>query len=115
MGLPGKVSFALAAACWLAVVPQVATAAGNASIATDGSLGPARMLAGPHYQIPASLGTQKGPNLFQSFKIFGLLTGETATFSGPPAINNVVGRVTGGNLSSINGAIQSRSKGPTFT
>jgi filamentous hemagglutinin family protein len=111
MGLPGKVSFALAAACWLAVVPRAAAAAGNASIATDGSLGPARMLAGPHYQIPASLGTQKGPNLFQSFKIFGLLSDETATFSGPASVNNVIGRVTGGKQSSIDGAIQSTIKG----
>ena len=50
-------------------------------ITTDGTLGAAGALAGPHYAIPASLGQQSGANLFHSFGVFNLATGESATFS----------------------------------
>ena len=80
-------------------------------ITIDGHFSPAQMLAGLNYAIGANLGKQVGGNLFQSFGIFGLATSESATFSGPAAINNVIGRVTGGNLSSINGKINRRSLG----
>jgi filamentous hemagglutinin family protein len=78
-------------------------------ITIDGRLSPAQTLVGPNYSIGANLGKQVGSNLFQSFGIFGLATGEAATFTGnagSPAISNVIGRVTGGNPSSINGAIR---------
>ena len=65
-----------------------------AQIATDASLGkPAATLTGPNFLIPASLGQTRGGNLFQSFGQFNLATGETATFSGPSSINNVIARV----------------------
>lgn len=81
-------------------------------ITIDGSLGTAaRTLAGPNYAITASLGKQVGGNLFQSFGIFGPGTKESATFSGPASANNVIGRVPGGNLSSINDQIASTIKG----
>ncbi len=93
-----------------------ALAAPNATaqhITIDGSLhtAQAQALAGPNYAITASLGKQVGSNLFHSFGIFGLSTGESATFSGPATVNNVIGRVTGGNPSSIDGKIQSAIAG----
>ena len=114
MGLPGKVSFALAAAGLLAAVLPRCAAAQHITI--DGSLGTAaRTLTGPNYAITANLGKlvvgKQGSNLFQSFGIFGLVNKESATFSGPSSVNNVIGRVTGGNASSIDGAIQSTIKG----
>jgi filamentous hemagglutinin family protein len=36
-----------------------------------------------------------------------LVNGDTATFSGPAAISNVISRVTGGSQSSIDGEIRS--------
>ena len=77
------------------------------SITVDGRLGPAQTLAGPNYVVGAALGRQVGGNLFHSFGTFGLKGGETATFSGPASVGNVIGRVTGGSASSINGAIRS--------
>lgn len=51
-------------------------------------------------------GTQTGTNLFHSFQQFGLTSGEAANFIANPSVQNVLGRVTGGNPSVINGLIQ---------
>jgi filamentous hemagglutinin family protein len=51
-------------------------------------------------------GTQAGSNLFHSFQQFGLNAGQIANFLSNPAIANILGRVTGGNASIINGQIQ---------
>ncbi|MBV8890593.1 MAG: filamentous hemagglutinin N-terminal domain-containing protein, partial [Acidobacteria bacterium] len=91
-----------------AVVPRSALAQ---HISVDGRFSPAQTLAGPNYAIAANLGKQVGGNLFHSFGIFGLTKGESATFSGPAAVSNVIGRVTGGNPSSINGNIKSTIAG----
>jgi filamentous hemagglutinin family protein len=51
-------------------------------------------------------GTRAGANLFHSFQQFGLSQGQMANFLSNPAIQNILGRVTGGNSSVINGLIQ---------
>ncbi|MEM9540403.1 MAG: CHAT domain-containing protein [Cyanobacteria bacterium P01_E01_bin.42] len=51
-------------------------------------------------------GTQAGKNLFHSFHEFGLDAHEVANFQTLPQIQNILGRVTGGNPSVINGLIQ---------
>jgi filamentous hemagglutinin family protein len=68
-------------------------------------------LHGPNYAITSNLGQQVGGNLFHSFGLFGLSPGESATFSGPPNVSNIVGRVTSGSQSSINGSITSTING----
>jgi filamentous hemagglutinin family protein len=80
-------------------------------IAVDGRFSPAQTLVGPNYSITANLGKQVGSNLFHSFGQFGLATGESAAFSGPATVNNIIGRVTGGSASSIDGRIQSTIAG----
>ncbi len=47
-----------------------------------------------------------GANLFHSFQEFGLDSGQIANFLSNPSIRNILGRVTGGNASIINGLIQ---------
>src|SRR4029077_16082075 len=84
---------------------------GHAGITTDGSLGPASSLAGPNFMIPASLGRIAGGNLFQSFGQFNLSQGELATFSGPTNVHNILARVTGGQVSSVDGTIRSTIAG----
>ncbi|HET6249348.1 MAG TPA: filamentous hemagglutinin N-terminal domain-containing protein, partial [Tepidisphaeraceae bacterium] len=75
------------------------------SVVTDGSVGARATLTGPTFNIPASLGQQKGANLFHSFSTFNLSSGETASFSGPTSVGNVIARVAGGQ-SSIDGTVQ---------
>ena len=102
----------VASLLWLAAV--VALPGGQVraqGITVDGRLSPAQTLAGPNYAVGAGLGRQVGGNLFHSFGAFGLNGGETATFSGPPSVGNVIGRVTGGAASSINGTVRSTIPG----
>jgi filamentous hemagglutinin family protein len=50
--------------------------------------------------------SRDGANLFHSFNEFGLNAEQTANFLSNPSIQNILGRVTGGNASIINGLIQ---------
>jgi filamentous hemagglutinin family protein len=108
VALPSKVVLALVSAGSLAAVPRISVAQ---HITVDGRFSSAQTLVGPNYSIDANLGKQVGSNLFHSFGQFGLATGESAAFSGPATISNVIGRVTGGNPSSIDGKIQSNIAG----
>ncbi len=80
----------------------------RSEITLDGTLGPGGALPGPDYQIPADVGQQSGPNLFHSFGFFNVNTGESATFNGPAAIDNVICRITGGQSTTIDGALRSK-------
>ncbi|MEO1396552.1 MAG: filamentous hemagglutinin N-terminal domain-containing protein [Cyanobacteria bacterium J06634_5] len=51
-------------------------------------------------------GTQSGSNLFHSFEQLGLTANETANILSSPDINNILGRVVGGNASVIDGLLQ---------
>jgi filamentous hemagglutinin family protein len=77
-----------------------------AEIVTDGSLGANASLTGA-MTVPQSLGTTAGSNLFHSFSVFNINTGESASFTGDPALKNVISRVTGGTASNIDGLLQS--------
>ncbi|MBT3615232.1 MAG: filamentous hemagglutinin N-terminal domain-containing protein [Verrucomicrobia bacterium] len=76
-------------------------------VVVDNSFGTGVALAGPNFQIPDSLGKTVGGNLFHSFTEFGVQTGGSATFTGPDVIDNILGRVTGGSVSEIDGLIKS--------
>ncbi len=86
----------------------------DAQIVTNGTVGAATALTGPNFQIPSSLGTARGPNLFHSFQTFNINSGESATFSGPGSFANVFSRVTGGSPSSINGLLKCDIPGANF-
>jgi filamentous hemagglutinin family protein len=79
----------------------------NAEVVFDGTVGLSSALEGPDFKITADFGRLEGNNLFHSFSQFDLLKDESATFSGPDAIQNIIGRVTGGKRSSIDGKLQS--------
>jgi filamentous hemagglutinin family protein len=71
-------------------------------------LGPAGSLAGPNFVIPDTVGQTMGSNLFHSFGSFNLNADESAAFTGPTGIENVLARVTGGSASNIDGLISTR-------
>src|SRR3954452_10176930 len=91
----------------LLLAALLAAGPGRAQIITDGSVGPKVSLSGSSVEIGANLGTRSGANLFHSFEKFGIATGQTATFTGPGTIRNVISRVTGGEVSNIDGVLKS--------
>ena len=62
--------------------------------------------AGNPNQFDITEGTRSGSNLFHSFQQFGLNPGQIANFLSNPDIANILGRVTGGSASVINGQIR---------
>lgn len=65
-------------------------------------------------QIQIQGGTQAGANLFHSFERFNLTADQTANFLANPTIQNILGRVTGGNASVIQGLIQVSGGSPNL-
>ena len=83
----------------------LAAAPVQAQIVTDGSVGPKVSLHGGQIEIGADLGSRRGANLLHSFEKFGIATGQTATFTGPGMVKNVISRVIGGEVSNIDGTL----------
>jgi filamentous hemagglutinin family protein len=92
----------------LLLAALLAAAPVQAQIVTDGTLGPKVSLQGGEIKIGADLGSRRGDNLFHSFEKFGIATGQSATFTGPGDIRNVISRVTGGEISNIDGKLASK-------
>jgi filamentous hemagglutinin family protein len=59
-------------------------------------------------------GETRGGNLFHSFRDFSVGTGDTASFLNSNDIANIFSRVTGGNISNINGLIKSNGSANLF-
>jgi filamentous hemagglutinin family protein len=79
------------------------------SITADGSLGTTVAQAGNVYNIDG--GTIKGNNQFQSLSQLSVGAGDVASFNGPVGIQNIIGRVTGGSVSEIDGILTSNIAG----
>jgi len=90
----------------LLVVSQTAV---PSAITADGTLGTAVTQSGRNYTIQE--GTLRGSNLFQSFDRFSVGPGDTAAFTGLPAIANIVGLIMGGQQSTIDGLLRSEIAG----
>ncbi|HUK82255.1 MAG TPA: filamentous hemagglutinin N-terminal domain-containing protein [Verrucomicrobiae bacterium] len=100
-------------ACLLASLSRPSSQAGQVTL--DHSLGQTgQSLSGPSFNITPGNGKTIGHNLFFSFAQFDLSSGDTATFSGPNTIQNILSRVTSGNPSSIDGLIRSTISGANF-
>jgi filamentous hemagglutinin family protein len=94
------VTLANATLASLAILP--ATVNAQITAAGDGA-GTLVNQTGDRFDITG--GTRSGINLFHSFQQFGLNRLQTANFV-DPGVQNILGRVTGGNASVINGLLQ---------
>ena len=72
-------------------------------VVLDGSFGTHGPLPGPNFMITAPMGRLVNTNLFQSFSQFNLNSSQSATFTGPSNVHNILARVTSGSPSSIDG------------
>ena len=86
-------------------------APGIAQIIPDSSLGPESSVVTPDATVqgaPADLiegGAVRGENLFHSFEDFNVNAGQRVYFANPLDIENILSRVTGSNLSNIEGLL----------
>ena len=95
---------------WLFILGWLSAAAGSAGAqpitpAADGT-NTVVTPNGNRYDISGGSLSPEQANLFHSFTQFGLSSGQTANFLTNPNIQNILGRITGGNPSLINGLIQ---------
>jgi filamentous hemagglutinin family protein len=79
-----------------------------AQIVPDTTL-PTNSIVGGGLLFTITGGTAANTNLFHSFSQFSLINGETAFFDNPLTIQNILVRVTGGNISSIDGVIRANN------
>ena len=68
-------------------------------------------LSGQDITVTREMGLVRGSNLFHSFGRFNVPTAGKVTFTGPSAILNILSRVTGSDISNINGTIASMIEG----
>ncbi|MDJ0588797.1 MAG: filamentous hemagglutinin N-terminal domain-containing protein [Pleurocapsa sp. MO_226.B13] len=79
----------------------------NAQITPDGSTSTTVNTDGNVSTIEA--GDRAGSNLFHSFEAFSVPNGNTAFFNNTTEIENIFSRVTGGNISAIDGLIRANN------
>ncbi|MGL5793333.1 MAG: filamentous hemagglutinin N-terminal domain-containing protein, partial [Waterburya sp.] len=84
----------------------------SAQVTSDGTTGTVVDANGNSFEINA--GTRSGDNLFHSFGEFSVPSGGEAVFNNSVDINNILSRVTGGNVSQINGLIQAQGGANLF-
>ncbi len=83
-----------------------------AQISSDGTTNTTVNSKGNNFDILN--GIQKGNNLFHSFKEFSIPKGSSATFDNSTDVVNIINRVTGGNISNIDGLIKANGSANLF-
>ncbi len=83
-----------------------------AQVTSDGTTNTTVNLNGKNFDIIN--GIQKGNNLFHSFDKFSIPTGSQAVFKNSTDVVNIINRVTGGNISNIDGLIKANGSANLF-
>ncbi len=100
--------FQLTGGLAIILFPHVSTLA---QITPDTTLGAESSVITPNINIKGATADQidggaiRNSNLFHSFREFNIKDGQRVYFSNPTGINNILGRVTGNNLSNILGTL----------
>ncbi|MFN6539611.1 MAG: CHAT domain-containing protein [Nostoc sp. EkiNYC01] len=112
-----KTSLSRIAACLLVIAPLLTvispTQAQQIVPAADGT----NTIVTPNgnrLDITGGTTSGDGANLFHSFQQFGISPEQIANFQASPALQNILGRITGGNPSIINGLIQVTGGSPNL-
>jgi filamentous hemagglutinin family protein len=93
----------------------VTTAPTQAQIAEDRTLAtPTRVQTSDNRNFNITGGSQRGENLFHSFREFSVPVGGLARFNNDETVGNIIGRVTGNSISNIEGAIAARGNANLF-
>jgi filamentous hemagglutinin family protein len=100
----GTAAMVVSTLVW-AALPTPLVLAQSITPATDGT-GTQVVPNGSVYDITGGTQSGDGANLFHSFQQFGLTPAEVANFIADPAVQNILARVTGGNVSVIDGLLQ---------
>jgi filamentous hemagglutinin family protein len=87
--------------------------ASQAQVVTDGTL-PTIISSPDNLNFTIDNGRQSGGNLFHSFSQFSVPTGGSAIFNNATDVQNIFSRVTGGNISNIDGLIQNQGSASLF-
>ena len=88
------------------------TNAAKAQVTTDGTINTQVTQTGNVAEIIG--GETRGDNLFHSFQDFSVGTGNEAFFNNASDISNIFSRVTGGNISNIDGLIRANGSANLF-
>jgi filamentous hemagglutinin family protein len=97
--------------CWAAIAVCLWSNPGMAQVLPDQTLAPQeRSQVTIADSILITGGAKRGSNLFHSFSEFSLLAGEMALFQSDPSVQRIFARVTGEQMSIIEGQIRSDSR-----
>ena len=78
----------------------------QAQISSDGTLPtPSQIITLDNLNFTVSEGSQTGTNLFHSFSQFSVPTNGSVVFNNAPGVLNIIGRVTGTSISTIDGSL----------
>ncbi|MDF5725810.1 MAG: filamentous hemagglutinin N-terminal domain-containing protein [Rhizonema sp. PD37] len=95
-------AYVLKASCATAQITPDRTLPNNSNVTINGSV------------FNITEGTQAGRNLFHSFQQFSVPTGGTASFNNGVDIQNIISRVTGGEVTNIDGLIRASGTANLF-
>ena len=102
--MPGRRTYVCALGASLLVLT---TTGADAQVVRDGSIGPDASVqpVGPAFEITEAMGETAGASLFHSFSALSFGSSESVSFLSGANISNIFSRVTGGQMSMIDGLL----------